>query len=633
MLNKESSKDKGGLLADDMGLGKVRDLYLMLLNRPNPRRPTLIIMPLTIIYQWKDEVEDKANNTLKCGVYHASSKQRPNSNDILTYDVVLTTYDTMSREWPNNRTHREGQFPFGTSSERSLSSYAAGLLFKTKFHRVVLDESQQIRTKETVRSLAVANLQSDLKWGLSGTPIINRLSDLYPFFRFAGIKPWCDYAEFRKQIVDVEKRDPILAAKKLQVILERMTIRRKKDTMVNGRPLVPLPPKNIELVRLEFTPREQQLYDQYERRSQEKMQKLIAAGTVLKNCTFVLVQLLRLRQLCTHPSLIKDLDFGQEKPAGAVGAEDEQVLVYARRVMGDRGVVRLQERFRQEDLKCPICMDAFTDATVTACGHVFCRECISPSCRTPCSKNILFPRAIFKVSLNEGENDAIENLGLPVAQSTKMKILIISQWTQCLSLASDCLKEAGIVHVKYVPISCFFSFSSLASFFCSVLTFSIRYQGDMNQTRRSAAVKALNEEGDTRVMLLSLKCGGVGLNLTRANTVVSLDLGWSQAVEEQAFDRVHRMGQKREVKVHRLVIANTVEDRILALQARKQNLADGSLGEGTGAKIGSKQRSFHFDYSDVWFPRALGRGVGELVRAGSSGTTAGIVRVHVKCQE
>lgn len=84
----------------------------------------------------------------------------------------------------------------------------------------------------------------------------------------------------------------------------------------------------------------------------------------------------------------------------------------------------------------------------------------------------------------------------------------------------------------------------------------------------------------------SLKCGGVGLNLTRANRVISLDLGWSEAIESQAFDRVHRLGQTRSVTVERLVISNTVEDRILALQETKRNLADGSLGEGNGKKIG-----------------------------------------------
>jgi len=140
------------------------------------------------------------------------------------------------------------------------------------------------------------------------------------------------------------------------------------------------------------------------------------------------------------------------------------------------------------------------------------------------------------------------------------KTLIISQWTQCLQLVSDYLTENGFLHVKY--------------------------QGDMNRQKRDQAVRVFMAKDKASIMLMSLKCGGVGLNLTRANRVISIDLGWSEAVESQAFDRVHRLGQLKPVFVQRLVIADTVEDRVLALQERKKNIADGSLGEGTGKKIG-----------------------------------------------
>ncbi|PPQ65037.1 hypothetical protein CVT24_008185 [Panaeolus cyanescens] len=140
------------------------------------------------------------------------------------------------------------------------------------------------------------------------------------------------------------------------------------------------------------------------------------------------------------------------------------------------------------------------------------------------------------------------------------KILVVSQWTSCLTLVSDYLTEKGIIHVKY--------------------------QGDMDRNKRDQAVRVFMSKDKARIMLMSLKCGGVGLNLTRANNVISLDLAWSRAVESQAWDRVHRLGQTRPVKVQRLVISNTVEDRIMDLQNRKQLLADGSLGEGEGKKMG-----------------------------------------------
>jgi len=140
------------------------------------------------------------------------------------------------------------------------------------------------------------------------------------------------------------------------------------------------------------------------------------------------------------------------------------------------------------------------------------------------------------------------------------KTIVVSQWTSCLALVSSYLAEQGILHVKY--------------------------QGDMDRPKRDRAIKVFMSKEKARVMLMSLKCGGVGLNLTRANNVISLDLGWSFAVESQAFDRVHRVGQMRKVFVQRVVIADTVEDRILKMQERKKTFAEGALGEGSAKKMG-----------------------------------------------
>ncbi|KAG1719796.1 P-loop containing nucleoside triphosphate hydrolase protein [Suillus lakei] len=132
------------------------------------------------------------------------------------------------------------------------------------------------------------------------------------------------------------------------------------------------------------------------------------------------------------------------------------------------------------------------------------------------------------------------------------------KWTECLKLVSDFLAEKKIPHVPRV---------------------------DESQSKGSGCPSVHDGQHRTGHAYVP-EMGGVGLNLTRANRVISLDLGWSEAIESQAFDRVHRLGQQKDVFVHRLVIANTVEDRVLALQERKRNLADGSLGEGSGKKIG-----------------------------------------------
>jgi len=139
------------------------------------------------------------------------------------------------------------------------------------------------------------------------------------------------------------------------------------------------------------------------------------------------------------------------------------------------------------------------------------------------------------------------------------KVIIVSQWVSALELVSHYIAEKGFTFVTY--------------------------QGSMSTTERQTAVRALMTKDKVKVMLMSLKAGGVGLNLVRANHVISLDFAWSEAVEAQAHDRCHRLGQKKPVEIHRLAISNSVEAKVIDLQLKKKNLADGSLGEG-GAKIG-----------------------------------------------
>jgi len=114
---------------------------------------------------------------------------------------------------------------------------------------------------------------------------------------------------------------------------------------------------------------------------------------------------------------------------------------------------------------------------------------------------------------------------------------------------------------------------------------SLRYDGKMRSEAREAALANFRRIGGPKVILISTKCGGVGLNLTTANRVVNMDLSWNFAAESQAYDRVHRLGQEKDVFVKRLVVEETIEERMLRLQDVKMGLADAALGEGTGVKL------------------------------------------------
>ncbi|KAL5514334.1 hypothetical protein ACEPAG_2422 [Sanghuangporus baumii] len=767
MLDKEQGSRKGGMLSDEMGLGKTVQMIatIMANQSDNPAvKTTLIIAPLALLGQWKLEIEMKTNDGLSVHIYHGSEKAKSKTT-LQKADVVLTTYGTLAQEWfdaeglekqlrleaeGKKRKKKKGGFIESDSEDerayRRKQRKKSGLLFTMMWHRIVLDEAQNIRNKRTRSSQAVAELEATYRWCLTGTPIINGLEDAYGPFRFLRLNPWDNREEFYDHIIRMSKKCPDLCSKRLQTIFATCLLRRRKDSMLDGKRLVELPPKDVQLVKLEFTPEEQEIYHAVETRSQMKFNRYLRAGTVLKNYAHVLLLLLRLRQVCTHTSLItEDEGVIVDDELDDMNEDKRDDVIKAHSELGREFVDRLKKKLRDialermaaekksvdagVDEECPVCFGVLTDAIVTPCMHIFCRECINaylvapvapgpdegnlkadertcPVCRGAISKKKLVSRAAFeptdeeligatdttngetkdvklvkeeeeympdvlsllkssgkskgrskssskcrkprkkrakRVILDSEEDDDEEDDDLSdfivhtdedeeekderrrlkkrlgkrrasspayteesesedtdddaivhgrkksigeltpikamskLLPSTKMKhmmnnletwareypdekTMLISQWTQALGLVSDYLTRKGIKHVKF--------------------------QGDMSRERRDKAVRIFMKKNDATVMLMSLKCGGVGLNLTRANRVISLDLGWSEAVENQAFDRVHRLGQTRPVFVERLVISNTVEDRVLALQEKKRNLADGSLGEGNGQKIG-----------------------------------------------
>ncbi|RDB16047.1 putative ATP-dependent helicase C23E6.02 [Hypsizygus marmoreus] len=758
MVEKEKSSLKGGCLGDDMGLGKTVQMIATIIKNKSEDpicKTNLIIAPMALLDQWKLEIEMKTNCGLKCLIYHGSSKPK-RKQELLKYDVVLTTYSTMALEWPDLENEQKKKMKAKAKKNKPQDNFIApdsdddsddprprkgrkeiGLLFQVDFYRIICDEAQAIRNRRTRTSRAITDLSGMYRWCLTGTPIINSLVDVYGYLRFLKIRPWYDFTEFQSHIGVLEKRNPTLAVSRLQTVITTFLLRRMKDSMLDGKRLIELPDKTVSLIKLEFSEEEREVYQMMEARTQANFNRYLRAGTVLKNYSQVLVLLLRLRQICSHPSLIQEGEAASIRPEEADDESSPTMtteLTRAQRLVSPEFVSKMKEKFKTaaiermkaekesadavvDDEECPICFDALTDAVITPCTHIFCRDCLvdvlntpiamaadepakfkanerpCPACRSPICADRLFTRAAFMPSdsdllpgadssfdvemadatasvklhrgkgkarpkkrarrvvldsddvllsevpsedegdddddisdfiVEEGEDEEEKDarrklkkrLGKRKAQvvldsdeeiedspeeqevlfgkkarvspeaiklmpkflpSTKMKYmmerlaklleerpeektLVVSQWTGCLSLVSDYLAEKGVIHVKY--------------------------QGDMNRAKRDQAVRVFMSKDKARVMLMSLKCGGVGLNLTRANNVISLDLGWSQAIEAQSFDRVHRLGQTRPVVVQRLVISDTVEDRVLAMQERKQQLADGSLGEGTGKKIG-----------------------------------------------
>ncbi|KAI8986938.1 SNF2 family N-terminal domain-containing protein [Pilobolus umbonatus] len=592
MMKMEKSVNKGGLLADDMGLGKTIQALAIILQHPceDPNvvteapargkrkagkikvKATLIVCPVSLIDQWRREIESKTEPKLKVLVYHGTGRST-DPYDFINYDVVLSSYAVTASNFNEN---------------------CPGPFNELIFHRIILDEAHTIKNKGTRAAVGCCKVEAENRWCMTATPIQNKIDELYSLIKFLRIKPFCDWTEFRDTIVKPFKAgNHTTGLKAAQVLMKAIALRRSKKAIIDGRPILNLPERNVHMTHIDFSVDERHHYDLVNANAQARFNKYMANGTVMKNYSSVLVLLLRLRQACLHPSLTLMEDDGakEDKHDLASGMKKEVV---------DR---LLNENNTLTEIECPICMDIAQNAQIIShCGHILCKECFDsywntndgnvkrcPQCRGELDRNKLVDIECFlKVhapelykqsqgEVTEEEKEAVKKVQefissakidkmLEILQQTDTetggqdKTIVFSQFTSMLDLVEGPLKNSG------------FNF--------------LRYDGSMNVKQRANAVNQFFTDPSVRVLLVSTKCGSLGLNLTVANRVILLDVWWNPALENQAIDRVHRIGQTKNVDVHRIFINDTVEDRILELQNKKQGIADGVLGEGTGRPIG-----------------------------------------------
>ncbi|KAK6926667.1 hypothetical protein RJ641_008386 [Dillenia turbinata] len=601
---------RGGILADAMGLGKTIMTIALLLahsergrsleaeplisqlsgievdfgNLPDqsvepPKRATkfsgfeklkrqkssltsggnLIICPMTLLGQWKAEIETHAQvGSLSLYIHYGQS--RPKDAKILAQsDVVITTYGVLASEF---------------SSENSEDN---GGLFSVRWFRVVLDEAHTIKSSKSQISMAAAALTADCRWCLTGTPIQNNLEDVYSLLRFLRVEPWGNWAWWNKLVQkpfeEADERGPKL----VQSILKPIMLRRTKYSLdKEGRQILVLPPADIQVIYCELTAAEKDFYEALFKRSKVKFDQFVEQGRVLHNYASILELLLRLRQCCDHPFLVMSRGDTQEYSdlnklakrflrggQGSVDGENNDVPseAYVQEVV--------EELRKGEEGECPICLEAYEDAVLTPCAHRLCRECLlaswrnamsgfCPVCRKIISKQELITAPTssrFRIDIDKNwvESSKVSVLlqELEKLRFSGAKSIIFSQWTAFLDLLQIPLSRSNI------------------SF--------LRLDGTLNQQQREKVIKQFSEESNIMVLLMSLKAGGVGINLTAASNAFLLDPWWNPAVEEQAVMRIHRIGQTKSVMIKRFIVKGTVEERMEAVQARKQRMISGAL--------------------------------------------------------
>ncbi|KAF1010836.1 MAG: SNF2-related protein [Burkholderia sp.] len=429
-----------GVLADDMGLGKTVQTLAHLLAEKEAGRlthPVLIVMPTTLVHNWCDEAQRFAP-TLR--VLNLHGPQRHERFDAISqHDLVLTTYALVWRD------------------ESVLSQH--------DYHMMILDEAQYVKNTTTRAASTIRALRAGYRLCLTGTPLENHLGELWAQFDFLLPGFLGSRQDFtRRWRIPIEKNEDTVRRDLLVRRIRPFMLRRRKDEVATE-----LPPKTTIVRTVELKGTQRDLYETVRATMQQKVREAIAAQGLARSHLIVLDALLKLRQVCCDPRLLKSTQAARVK----------------------------------ESAKLTLLLEM-----------------------------------------------------LPELIDGGRRILLFSQFTSMLDRIAAELDRRNIAYViltgetvdRTVPVKCFM-------------------------------------RGDVSLFLISLRAGGVGLNLTAADTVIHYDPWWNPAVENQATDRVHRLGQDKPVFVYKLIAGGSVEEKIVALQQQKAELADAILTNNAAGSV------------------------------------------------
>ncbi|KAJ5851612.1 uncharacterized protein N7529_010997 [Penicillium soppii] len=540
----EPTLASGGILADDMGLGKtIQIISLILANSKSlsasSSKSTLIIAPVGVMSNWRNQIHDHTNPETAPNVliYHGSGKKE--AANLAKYNVVITSYGALAKEF-----------------DPTAKGPPAKGIFSLHWRRVVLDEGHTIRNPRSKGALAACGLRADSRWTLTGTPIINTLKDLYSQIRFlkfsGGLE---DLGMFNSVLIRPLNAGEPEARLLLEALMSTICLRRRKDmAFVNLK----LPEMTSRIIRIKFNAHEQEKYSAFQAEAQGALLDFKEKDGKTKY-SHLLEVILRLRQVCNHWALCKN------RIDKLMNILDEHKVV----PLTPENVKALQDMLQiqiESQELCAICLDNLEQPVITACAHSYCRGCIEqvierqrkcPLCRADITdtNTLVSPAAELGEDSETVEADPdspsskIETLVKILTakgQAPGTKTVVFSQWTSFLNLIEPHLQQCGL---KYA-----------------------RVDGKMNSVKRDNSINAFSNDPECTVLLASLSVCSVGLNLVAANQVILSDSWWAPAIEDQAVDRVYRLGQKRETTVWRLVMEDSIEERVLAIQERKRTL-------------------------------------------------------------
>ncbi|KAM6356497.1 helicase-like transcription factor isoform 1-T1 [Alca torda] len=523
-------------------------------------RATLIICPLSVLSNWIDQFEQHIRQDFHVNIYVYYGSDRSKDPSVLSeQDIVLTTYNILATD-------------YGIRGDSPLH--------KVKWLRIVLDEGHTIRNPNAQQTKAALNLEGHRRWVLTGTPIQNSVKDLWSLISFLKLKPFTDREWWHRTIQRPVTMGAPGGLGRLQSLIRSITLRRIKTSKVKGKPILELPERKVLIQHVTLTEEERQIYQSVRKEGKAAVSRFFSEGTVLAHYADILGVLLRLRQLCCHPHLCINTSSSSFSADNKTPEELREMLVSKMKLVLSSG----------SDEECAVCLESLTLPVITRCAHVFCKPCIfevirseQPNAKCPLCRNELRVEQLVECPLEEeidsnngkkSDQEWISSSKINALMHALIELrrdnptaksLVVSQFTTFLSLIENPLKESG------------FAFT--------------RLDGSMAQKKRAEAIQCFqsSQAGSPTVMLLSLKAGGVGLNLTAASRVFLMDPAWNPAAEDQCFDRCHRLGQKHDVVITKFIVKDSVEENMLKIQNKKRELAAGAFATKKPSASEAKQ--------------------------------------------